>query len=243
MKKFVILMITFLILFVFLMLNYLLWDKENLQKQSVLDKATQDYFRGKNNELQIIVNEQEQSTNSLKQDNLAYQHQITDLERQLRQANTIKESIEKQIDVKSEAIDEYKLHTDAILKALTQQWFDAISNQSYEDSYLLLDPQYLIFGGHFDEEAYLDYIAAVASIGFIEQDEEQQKSDPNFEILKGRGDDYEIIAIVTVNVSITEEHKEEFQDMVDGMNRFQIGFRYNPENDKWAIMSVVEAKD
>ena len=38
MKKFVVVMITILVLFVFLMLNYLLWDKENLLKQSESDK-------------------------------------------------------------------------------------------------------------------------------------------------------------------------------------------------------------
>ena len=61
MKKFVIVMITIMILFVFLMVNYLLWDKENLLKQTESDKIEQDWLRGQNRTLQATVNEQEQA--------------------------------------------------------------------------------------------------------------------------------------------------------------------------------------
>ena len=65
MKKFVIVMIAILVLFVFLMLNYLLWDKENLLKQSEHDKIEQDWLRGQNRTLQATVNEQEQTIKAL----------------------------------------------------------------------------------------------------------------------------------------------------------------------------------
>ena len=48
MKKFVIVIISIVVLFSFLMLNYLVWDKENLQKQRESDRLEQDWLKGQN---------------------------------------------------------------------------------------------------------------------------------------------------------------------------------------------------
>jgi thymidylate synthase len=53
------------------MLNYLLWDKENLQKQSATDKIEQDWLRGQNRTLQTTVDEQEAAINQLTNENKA----------------------------------------------------------------------------------------------------------------------------------------------------------------------------
>ena len=243
MKKFVIVMITFLVLFVFIMLNYLLWDKENLQKQSASDKVQQDWLLGQNKTLQATIDEQEKTLSTLSSDNDGYLTRITGLEQQIRQANTATDSLNKQVDLRTQIIDNYKLLMVNDLKVLTQQWFENISSQNYEVSYKMLGGGYLLFGGNFDQEAYTAYISAIKSIAFITQSEEEAAANPVFEVLEGRGGEYEVITVATVEVGIVEEQKGKYQDMAEGVNRLQISYRYNPNEKTWAIFSVMEASE
>ena len=65
MKKFVTVIISFLILFIFLTLNYLLWDKENLLKLRDNDRIEQNWLRGQNLSLQNTVEQLERSMKDL----------------------------------------------------------------------------------------------------------------------------------------------------------------------------------
>ena len=243
MKKFVIVMITLLVLFVFLMLNYLLWDKENLQKQSATDKVDLDWLRGQNRTLQTTVDEQEQSINSLEKENNDYQTRITQFQQQITQFTLTQDNFKKQNDLKDQAVDNYKLLMVNDLKILAQQWFENISSQNYEESSKMFGEDYLLFGTHFNQEGYIAYISAIKSIAFVQQTEEEAAAYPVFEVLRGRGSEYEVITVATVEVGITEEQKDKYKDMVEGVNRLQIAYRYNSENNSWAIFSVLEASE
>lgn len=67
-------MIAAIVLFVFLMLNYLVWDKERLQNQRESDKIEQDWLRGQNRILSTTVNDLEQANKKLEEE-VAYQKQ------------------------------------------------------------------------------------------------------------------------------------------------------------------------
>ena len=96
MKKFVIVMIAAIVLFVFLMLNYLVWDKERLQNQRESDKIEQDWLRGQNRILSTTVNDLEQANKKLEEE-VAYQKtEISNLEampcRQIKEVNDLQEN-------------------------------------------------------------------------------------------------------------------------------------------------------
>lgn len=101
MKKFVIVMITILVLFVFLMVNYLLWDKENLLKQTESDKIEQDWLRGQNRTLQSTVNEQEQAIKALEKEKNQLSTRISGLEQELKRINSLTEDYRKEIAEKA----------------------------------------------------------------------------------------------------------------------------------------------
>ncbi len=84
MKKFVVIMISALVLFTFLMLNYLLWDKENLQKQRETDKVEQDWLRGQNRILTTTVEELEQANSKLEKEIKEYKDNIDDMESRIK---------------------------------------------------------------------------------------------------------------------------------------------------------------
>ena len=65
MKKFVVVMISVIVLFVFIMLNYLVWDKEKLQNQRESDRIEQDWLRGQNRILSTTVSELEEANKKL----------------------------------------------------------------------------------------------------------------------------------------------------------------------------------
>jgi hypothetical protein len=251
MKKFVIVMITLLVLFIFLMLNYLLWDKENLQKQSESDRVQQDYLRGQNITLQATIDEQKQAIKTISDEYEEAKRKIRDLERQLKEATTLNGSLNVQVDYKNGAIDNYKQFMAHTLREVAAEWFGDISSGNYEESYKALDSDYLLFGGHYPIDAYVSYISAIQSISFpqpTEEDGEQEteprgKNEPDFEILHGRGGEYEIIATATVEASIADDQEANFRDMTDGVNRLQIAFRYNQDNRAWAIFSILEAHE
>lgn len=257
MKKFVILMISFLVLFVFLMLNYLLWDKENLQKQSASDKIEQDWLRGQNRTLQSTIEEQEADISQLKRESQNYQSRIIELEQQLRQTKDEKETSLQQMEILTQAVSEYQLYTLDTLKSFTNNWFLSINEARYEDAYGFFSSDAVLFEKALEKEAFEDGMSRIKSISLVEQDEELEKLHPSFEIMKGMGNVYEVMAKATIELNIAAEADggkdaedkksdtpgenalEPFSNLVEGVNQLQITYRYFPEEKKWVMVSIL----
>lgn len=274
-------MIALLVLFVFLMLNYLLWDKENLQNQSATDKFDLEQLRSTNRTLQTTINEQEQAINTLEKDNENYKTQAAEQQQTINQFTATQNSLDGQLNMKNQAIDDYKLLMADSLKLIMQQWFDNLTNRNYEAAFQALDSGYTLFGGHYGQDEFNSSVAALKSISFDQQNKDgaavsssgkDSKGDssgkssgnpdsagtstgdstvsanetpalPVFEILPGRGGDYEIIALADVQVQVAEDKKDTYKDMTEGVNYLQISFRYNPANKTWAIFSIMGAAE
>ena len=88
MKKIVIILVSFLVLFTFIMLNYLLWDKRkpNGTKGIWNKMGEQDWLRGQNRTLQTTVEELEDAVRDLQSQKETQQNKIIELENQLREA-------------------------------------------------------------------------------------------------------------------------------------------------------------
>ncbi|MCX7771535.1 MAG: hypothetical protein N2376_00290 [Clostridia bacterium] len=236
MKKFVIVMISFLVLFVFLMLNYLLWDKENLLKQRDSDKIEQDWLRGQNRTLQTTVNEQEQSIKTLQDQNDAQRSRISELEQQVRLALQRETRNQDDIRDKNEAIALYKTYSAPILQDILSQWMGDISKGKLEESMAFLDKNAALWGKLYDKDPYLQYLSSVQNIAFKE--ETKDDSQKAFTIIADQGDDLVVKAQAIVNVNINQDKQKDFKDLAAGQNTIEVVFQYNTETAKWVIVSV-----
>lgn len=233
MKKFVIVMISFLVLFIFLVLNYLLWDKENLLKQRDSDKIEQDWLRGQNRTLQTTIEELEQDMAGLEDQNSAQRDKIAELEQQIRLALQRENVNLKDIQEKDQALGDYKALMAEDLEALLTNWFDSISKSRYEESFNRLDPQSILWGHRFDLENYISFIS---SIGMITLKEETKDSnDESFMVL----DSTEPTIIETqARVSIKLKEGVKPEELESGALALKISFKYDRDASNWAIMSV-----
>lgn len=266
MKKFVIVMISFLVLFVFLMLNYLLWDKENLQKQSATDKIEQDWLRGQNRTLQTTVDEQEAAINQLTNENKAQEKRIADLERQLNQSKLLQESATEQVETLTQAINEYRMFTRDTLKGMTNSWFSTINEARHEDAMVFFSNETKLFGKQLNREQYPVDMASIASISFVINEE---KPEASFTVLKGSSGVYEVRAeaVVELRAAVEDEVEEKlmsddesqkdddtqvetpkaeavlpFEGLTEGINSLRLTYLYSPEDQKWVIIDVVVIK-
>jgi len=266
MKKFVIVMISFLVLFVFLMLNYLLWDKENLQKQSATDKIEQDWLRGQNRTLQTTVDEQEAAINQLTNENKAQEKRIADLERQLNQSKLLQESATEQVETLTQAINEYRMFTRDTLKGMTNSWFSTINEARHEDAMVFFSNETKLFGKQLNQEQYPVDMASIASISFVINEE---KPEASFTVLKGSSGVYEVRAeaVVELRAAVEDEVEEKmmsddesqkdddtqvetpkaeavlpFEGLTEGINSLRLTYLYSPEDQKWVIIDVVVIK-
>lgn len=240
MKKFVVVMISFLVLFVFLMLNYLLWDKENLLKQRNNDKIEQDWLRGQNRTLQNTVEELEQEIKTLDKQIDEQQDKIVDLEQQVRLALQKENDTFKEIQVKDAAISDYKSFMRDKLMELTVQWFSDISKDRIEESYTLLSEDHTLWGKFYNKEKYISYISAIQSVSI--QEEQKETETKPLTILENQGEPYVIKTQIQVVASIKEEHRESFKDLGNGHNILEVVFKYNPDTTHWGILAVSTLK-
>ncbi len=256
MKKFVIVMITILVLFVFLMVNYLLWDKENLLKQTESDKIEQDWLRGQNRTLQSTVNEQEQAIKALEKEKNQLSTRISGLEQELKRINSLTEDYRKEIAEKGQAINNYKMFTEGLLCELTLDWFESISNRDYEAAWDLLASDHMIFGKQYNREDFFRYLESVHSIGLVrkagEEDDGAGKEGYkkhwtadgfSFEILKGYGDEYEVMTELQVEVVLDGKHAGEVTDWMQGLSQLRMLFLFSHEDQKWEIKTVTKANN
>jgi hypothetical protein len=241
MKKFAVVMITIMVLLIFLVLNYLLWDKENLMKQSESDRIEQDWLRGQNRTLQTTVEEQEQTIKNMKQENSKLSARISNLEQELELLNSKVESYRKEIDRKNEAIANYKLFTENQLLNLTAGWFDFINRRDYENAWKCLAQDHLVFGKKYSIEDFSKQMGAIHSISIRKKEDKEGVSGFAFEILKNYGNDYEVTVLLDADVTLDRQHNDEASDWKEGTNRIRVTFEFNPDVGNWAIKTVSKA--
>lgn len=238
MKKFAVIMITILVLFIFLMLNYLLWDKENLMKQNESDRIEQDWLRGQNRTLQATIEEQEETIKELELENSRLSARISSLEQEIDLLNQRVENYRKEIAEKSQAIENYKLLTKDLLLELTAEWFESISRRDYDGAWEFMMPDPMIFGSRCSKEDLKAIFSPVHSIRFAGNVGEREAAGLPFEILKNYGNVYEVTAVVEADVSIGEKREDGVSGWREGVNRIRMTFVFSPDEQRWAIKSV-----
>jgi len=232
MKKFVTIIVSFLVLFIFLMLNYLLWDKENLLEQRDSDQIQLDWLRGQNLALQSTIDQLEQKIRVLETKSDMQQNNIIDLENKLRLAAEKESSITNEANKAKEALSLFKSLMEDNLKKVVSQWFADITANRIEDSFVYLDEGFILWNKQFGKDQYIEFISDIESIA-VKEGKNNDNIKP-FIILKDQGDPYEIITRIQVTSSV----KGNFRDILTGNDTLEIVFRYNADLGNWVIKSV-----
>lgn len=236
MKKFVVIMISALVLFTFLMLNYLVWDKENLQKQRETDKVEQDWLRGQNRILATTVEDLEQANSKLEKETKNQKEKIDDLESQMqlsqqREANNIAQ-IEEQLEI----LNLYKNLMGDNVRDTVENWFLLINQKKFDDSFGLLGEKFTILGKKYDKSAYIELISAIDSITIAEKSE--NITNEPFTIIENVEPEV-IQAQVLVQAYVIESKKESLPGIIDGINLLEFSLSYNHISKNWVILSVI----
>lgn len=236
MKKFVIVMISAIVLFLFLMLNYLVWDKENLQSQRESDKIEQDWLKGQNRILSATVEDLEQANKKLENEVAANKNEMSDLEEKLRSTLQKEANDLQEIQRQSEALNAFKVLMEQDVKQVTENWFYSITQKNYLDSMVYLNKEFTLWGESYTEDKYIELVSNIESIFIAEEGNSSQKD--AFMVLEG-GEPHVVQASLLVKAYIAKDAEKSLPYLVDGLNTLEVGFIYNSESKKWVIMHVI----
>ena len=235
MKKFVTVIISFLILFIFLTLNYLLWDKENLLKLRDNDRIEQNWLRGQNLSLQNTVEQLERSMKDLNTQNDSQKDKIVELEQQLSKAFEKENESLKTIQLQKEALNHYKPFIKDKLESVIEKWFADINSSRLEQSISHMDKDFKLWGKSYDIDQYIMFISRIKNIEIIKEPTDGMEP---FEILTDQEDPYEVRTRISVLVALQKDLEQEIQEIKKGSNILELVFRYDTDSASWLIKSV-----
>ncbi|NLX64596.1 MAG: hypothetical protein GX022_07480 [Clostridiaceae bacterium] len=236
MKKFVVVMISAIVLFVFLMLNYLVWDKERLQNQRESDKIEQDWLRGQNRILTTTVDELEEAKKKLEEEIASQKRKISSLEEELRDARQKEANYLLEKQKQKEALDIFKSIMMEDVKEITKKWFSSITQKAYHESFAFLGDNCTLWGKSYEEKEYIELISNINSISLAEKNGSGQ--DSVFTILSG-GEPDVIQASILVDAYIEEDAQKILPQLVNGINNLEVGFVYDTDKESWVLLYVI----
>lgn len=234
MKKLVLVLVCTLIMAIFIGFNYLLWDKENREKDLENLQSSNEYNSATINALSREIKQLDDENKSLnaKISELEFNNRILNVNNQnLTQENTkVKDSLTEKINVI------YGLKKDVDLSPLEQtirKWAESINNGDYQTAYSLLHSKYIArhenisnifkFTELFKDSIEKMELQSIKLYGFEMSEEE-----------KGN-----IVFDVTVNVKLTSEDKSAEADFEEGANRCFFTVIYDGQNEKWIISNLL----
>jgi|GEM_PF-722626 len=229
MKRFVVIVTSLLIIFVFIALNYLLWDRESLVTLRESNQASIDAL----SRINMTLNE----------DKSRLEKQIDELNNQIRDGNEKIEQLEAQIQSLQSELDD-KLQFISVLKtridhepirSTTMAWIHNIAEKNYPVAFLKSESDCRFWGNVWSLKSFSDYFDAnIASIEPVYEGEEQKQ--PVIEIKPSDTPDWEMQVLVHVNVELTENANQEY--LKQGQNVLRFLYTYSTRIDQWLITSV-----
>jgi cell division protein FtsB len=244
MKKFIVVVISLLFLTVFLMMNYLIWDKDNLLAQQQDNKNQQDWLRGQNSALSDTITELEDAVKILERDKANLNEQNNSLQRQVISATGREATLRRTLDTRTQSLDALKTAALPQLRTLLSDWMTAVSESRLEDSLLVFTPDYLFFQKSLTPERYGDMVSAtVVSVSYYrapqtETDEDVPPPVAMFERVGNESQDLQVLVRTQVIAELKPEVETVIPYLKDGMNTLAVQFLYDAINQKWYIQSI-----
>lgn len=227
MKRFVMIVTSLLIIFVFIALNYLLWDRENLVTQSESNQASIEALTRMNMTLNQEKNSLEQQISELKQQKKGLEEKIKGLESEIAAQKGI-------TDEKVKFIQNMKEHIDTRpLEAMTLQWVSAIIDGKYSEAYLKGGTNCSFWGNSWSLRIFTDYFEQnVEQIQFVQNKE----SKPNINIIPIKTPDWEMSVYIRVHVTLKDGADQTY--LKPGENVLHMACTYAQQLDQWVINSI-----
>lgn len=233
MKRFVVIVTSLFIIFVFIALNYLLWDRESLVNLRKSDQASIDALGRINMSLSNEKNWLEQNNDDLK-------NQIEELKKNIKEleANIIDQ--QQLIDNNTQFIIDMKHHINPEpLQLAVEEWVNLISGAKYDEAYARAASNCKFWGNIWTVRMFSDYFAQnVEQIQLILDDE---TSKPMAEVIPSQTADWEMNVSVHVQAVLKEGARQDYLRQEENILRFT--FVYSERLEQWLINSITAEMD
>ncbi len=249
MKKFIVLIISIVFLSVFLMMNYLLWDKDNLIKQQETDKIQQDWLRGQNKAMEANIQELDLEKKALEQNKADLNEQNNSLQRQVRSATDREVSLKRTLSEKIQSIEAMKTSALPLLQQRFSVWMLSVTEGRSADSFLSFSRDFQFLQRVMTEENYNAYVNEnIKTLSFQPLPEEGKDGavaaevpavEVLFERIGNEAADLTVLVRMQIYVSLSPEADTSGPTLVEGLNTLQVQFVYDTINQKWLIQSVI----
>ena len=248
MKKFILLIISVIILSVFLMMNYLLWDKDNLLKQQENDKVQQDWLRGQNKALEANISELESQIVTLDKDKASLNEQNNSLQKQVRSAADREVMQKRTISEKLISVESLKTSALPLLQQRFDGWMTAVTEGRVEDSFRWFSRDFQFLQRVLSQEMYNEYVGLnILYISYkppVSTDADLVESSPTdsevlFERIGSEAADLTVLVRMQVYVTLKPEADLTSTTLINGLNTLQVQFTYDTINQKWLIQSII----
>lgn len=227
MKRFVVIVTSMLIIFVFIALNYLLWDRESLVTQGESNQA---------------------SIETLTRMNMALNQEKSKLEQQAADQKKQMEGLEEKIEGLEAGIFEQKRMTDEKIdfilrmkeqinkgpvETMTLGWVENIIEKKYSEAYLKGGASCSFWGNYWTLGIFTDYFDQnVEKIELVQSEE----SRPVVKVVPIKTPDWETSVYIRVQVSLREGAEETC--LKQGENVLHMTATYIERLNQWMITSV-----
>lgn len=244
MKKFIVAVISLLFLTVFLMMNYLLWDKDNLLKQQQDSKTQQDWLRGQNSALSDTITELEDAVKGLERDKASLNEQNNALQRQVISATGRETTLRRTLDTKTQNLDALKTASLPLLRTLFSEWMTAVNEGRLEDSSLYFSQDYQFLQKVLNPDGYQELVrTTLVSILYNRQPQPEEDAEAlppiqMFERVGNEAQDLTVLVRTQVIVELATEADPGATFFKNGMNTVQIQFSYDAMNQRWYIQAI-----
>jgi len=228
MRRFVVIVTSLFIIFVFIALNYLLWDRESLVNLRESDKASIDALSRINMSLNNDKTRLEQNIADLK-------NQIEDLNKKINGLESDIVNQQNLIDNSTQFIIRMKHQINpAPLQLAVEEWVNLVSEAEYDGAYSRAASDCKFWGNIWTVRMFSEYfVQNVEQIQLMLNDETQK---PMMEVIPSQTADWEMNVDVHVTAAMKEGAREDY--LRQGENTLRFTFTYSERLEQWLISSI-----
>ena len=240
MKKFIVVVISVLFLSVFLMMNYLLWDKDNLLKAQQDAETQQSWLRGQNNAMEDTIAELEDTVKKLEKEKADLNEQNNALQRQVITATGRETTLRRSFDAKTQNLESLKTSSLPILKQLLADWMTAVSEGRLDDSFTYFTQDIRLMERLVNADSYRELVSTTLSGLYFRNPEDTGTETPTVVFERVGGETQDLVVLVRTQVFAQRIVDSNVPDpfFAQGLNALQVQFLYDGINQKWYIQSI-----
>ncbi|NLK68336.1 MAG: hypothetical protein GX283_04140 [Clostridiaceae bacterium] len=228
MKRFVVIITSLLFIFVFIALNYLLWDRESLVTLKESNQASIDALSRINMNLSEENNKLYQQSEALRKDIAALEKKIIELEETSREQQLVMDWQKEFILALKDKINPEPIKSEAI------DWISSISEKQFDKAYLKSTTLCKFWGNSWTPKSFTNYF--VQNIEDIQLELDAEDNSALIEIIPEQTTDYNVRALIHARVSLKEEANDEY--LQQGVNIIKLDFTYSERQGQWVIIAV-----